>query len=372
MGGKMKVLVTGAKGFIGQNLIKNLLRNKEIEILEFDRENTIEELRKQIEETDFIYHFAAVNRPKNEEEFETVNVGLTKEIVEILLEMNKRIPIVISSSIQAALNNPYGKSKKAAEEILIGYRGKTGADVYIYRLSNVFGKWAIPNYNSAVATFCYNIAHDKEILISDKMKKVELVYIDDVVKDFVQLLSERKEYTGYLQVIPIFSISLGELAAKIKGFHKNRKRYVVPNFSDEFTKRLYSTYISYLEKDNLSQGLDLKKDERGELFELIKSKCFGQIFVSTTKPGIVRGNHYHDSKIEKFCLIKGEAKIKLRNILTNKEVSYNVFDKKIEVVDIPPGYTHSIENIGKEDMIVLFWTNEIFDPDNPDTYYEKV
>ena len=368
----MKVLVTGSKGFIGQNLIKNLLRDKEIEILEFDKENTIEELRNQIEETDFIYHFAAVNRPKNEEEFKIVNVELTKTIVEILLEMNKKIPIVISSSIQIALDNPYGNSKKAAEEILIGYREKTGADVYIYRLSNVFGKWSKPNYNSAVATFCYNIAHDKEVWISDKAKNIELIYIDDVVDEFVHLLSVRKEYTGYLQVMPKFSITLGELTAKIKNFHKNRKKYIVPNFSDEFTKRLYSTYISYLEKDNLSQDLDLKKDERGELFELIKSKCFGQIFVSTTKAGIVRGNHYHDSKIEKFCLIKGEAKIKLRNILTNEEISYNVSDKIIEVVDIPPGYTHSIENIGKEDMIVLFWANEIFDPDNPDTYYEKV
>ncbi len=371
MEGKMKVLVTGWKGFIGQNLIKNLSRNKEIEILKFGKEDTIEDLRKLIEEADFVYHLAAVNRPENEEDFKIVNVGLTKIIVEMLLEMNKKIPIVISSSIQAALDNPYGKSKKAAEEILIGYREKTGANVYIYRLSNVFGKWERPNYNSVVATFCYNIAHDKEVLISDKMKEVELVYIDDVVKEFVQLLSERKEYTGYLQVMPIFRITLEELAAKIEEFHENRKRSVVPNFSDEFTKRLYSMYMSYLEKDSLSQALELKKDERGELFELIKSKCFGQIFVSTTKPRIVRGNHFHDSKVEKFCLIKGEAKIKLRNILTNEEVSYNVSDKKIEVVDIPPGYTHSIENIGKEAMIVLFWANEIFDPDNPDTYYEK-
>jgi len=368
----MNILVTGWKGFIGQNLIKNLLRNKEIEILKFGREDTIKELRELIEEADFIYHLAAVNRPKNEEEFETVNVGLTKTIVEILLEMNKKIPIVISSSIQAVLDNPYGKSKKTAEEILAGYGEKTGADVYIYRLSNVFGKWERPNYNSVVATFCYNIACDKEILISDKTKKIELVYIDDVVKEFVQLLSERKEYAGYLQVTPIFRITLGELATKITDFRKNRKRSVVPNFSDDFTKRLYSTYMSYLKKNSLSQALELKKDERGELFELIKSKCFGQVFVSTTKPGIVRGNHYHNSKVEKFCLIKGEAKIKLRNILTNEAVSYNVSDKKIEVVDIPPGYTHSIENIGKEDMLVLFWANEIFDPDNPDTFYEEV
>jgi UDP-2-acetamido-2,6-beta-L-arabino-hexul-4-ose reductase len=372
MGGKMKVLVTGWKGFIGKNLIVNLSRNKEIEILKFGRENTIEELKRLIKEADFIYHLAGVNRPKNEEEFNTVNVGLTRTIVEILLALNKKLPIVMSSSIQAALDNPYGRSKKAAEEILIDYRQRTGADVYIYRLSNVFGKWERPNYNSVVATFCYNIVHDKEIWVSDETKEVELVYIDDVVKEFVQLLSERKGYTGYLKVMPVFKVTLGELATKIRDFHENRKRSIVPNFSDEFTKKLYSTYMSYFEKDRLSQVLELKKDERGELFELIKSKCFGQIFVSTTRPGIVRGNHFHDSKVEKFCLVKGEAKIKLRNILTGEEISYNVSDKKIEVVDIPPGYTHSIENIGNEDMIVLFWANELFDPDNPDTYYEKV
>jgi UDP-2-acetamido-2,6-beta-L-arabino-hexul-4-ose reductase len=212
------------------------------------------------------------------------------------------------------------------------------------------------------------------IWISDEKKELELVYIDDVVKQFVDVLNTHNENNEvkFLQVEPTFKITLGELAAKIKEFHESREEFIVPDFSDEFTKKLYSTYISYLDDKNLSCIPEIKIDERGKLFELIKSKQFGQIFVSTTKPGVTRGNHYHDSKIEKFCLIKGKAVIKLRHVLTNEVISYEVSDDNIQIVDIPPGYTHSIENVGENDMIVLFWANEIFNPQNPDTYFEKV
>ncbi|MCL5033335.1 MAG: NAD-dependent epimerase/dehydratase family protein [Thermotogae bacterium] len=304
---------------------------------------------------------------------ERVNVGLTKQIVDTLIDMNRKVDIVMTSSVQALADNPYGKSKKAAEGILKSYSEKMKASVYIYRLPNVFGKWGKPNYNSVVSTFCYNITHEKDIWISDENKEIELVHVDDVVKEFAHLLEiQSANKLIFSEVKPTFKITLGKLAQMIRGFHEDRKNSIVPDFSDEFIKRLYPTYLSYLDKNNLSQTLELKTDERGSLFELIKSKQFGQIFISTTKSGYVRGNHYHDSKIEKFCLIKGKAIIKLRNLLTQENISYEVSDQKIEIVDIPPGYTHSIQNIGKDEMIVLFWSDEIFDSQNPDTYYEKV
>ncbi len=368
------VLVTGSNGFIGRNLIQNLSRKKaEYKIITFGRDNSLKDLKSSLAQADFVYHLAAVNRTNNEKDFERVNVGLTKQIVDILIDMNRKVNIVMTSSVQALEDNPYGKSKKAAEDILKDYSNKIKASVYIYRLPNVFGKWGRPNYNSVVSTFCYNITHEKDIWISDENKEIELVYIDDVVREFTRLLEVQDVgKTEFFEVKPTFKITLGELAKIIKNFHEERKQSIVPNFSDEFIKRLYPTYLSYLDKNNLSQTLELKTDERGSLFELIKSKQFGQIFISTTKPGYVRGNHYHDSKIEKFCLIKGKAIIKLRNMLTQENISYEVSDQKIEIVDIPPGYTHSIQNIGKDEMIVLFWSDEIFDPQNPDTYYEKV
>ena len=368
------VLVTGSNGFIGRNLIQNLSRKKaEYKIITFGRDNSLKDLKSSLAQADFVYHLAAVNRTKDEKDFERVNVGLTKQIVDILIDMNRKVNIVMTSSVQALEDNPYGKSKKAAEDILKDYSNKIKASVYIYRLPNVFGKWGRPNYNSVVSTFCYNITHEKDIWISDENKEIELVYIDDVVREFTRLLEVQDVgKTEFFEVKPTFKITLGELAKIIKNFHEERKQSIVPNFSDEFIKRLYPTYLSYLDKNNLSQTLELKTDERGSLFELIKSKQFGQIFISTTKPGYVRGNHYHDSKVEKFCLIKGKAIIKLRNLLTQENISYEVSDQKIEIVDIPPGYTHSIQNIGKDEMIVLFWSDEIFDPQNPDTYYEKV
>jgi UDP-2-acetamido-2,6-beta-L-arabino-hexul-4-ose reductase len=369
-----QVLVTGSNGFIGRNLIQNLSRKKsEYKIITFGRDNSLEDLKSSLAQVDFVYHLAAINRTNDEKDFERVNVGLTKQIVDTLIDMNRKVDIVMTSSVQALADNPYGKSKKAAEGILKSYSEKMKASVYIYRLPNVFGKWGKPNYNSVVSTFCYNITHEKDIWISDENKEIELVHVDDVVKEFAHLLEiQSANKLIFSEVKPTFKITLGKLAQMIRGFHEDRKNSIVPDFSDEFIKRLYPTYLSYLDKNNLSQTLELKTDERGSLFELIKSKQFGQIFISTTKSGYVRGNHYHDSKIEKFCLIKGKAIIKLRNLLTQENISYEVSDQKIEIVDIPPGYTHSIQNIGKDEMIVLFWSDEIFDSQNPDTYYEKV
>jgi UDP-2-acetamido-2,6-beta-L-arabino-hexul-4-ose reductase len=370
------VLVTGAKGFIGKNLIVRLQESNDIKMKSFDKGDNIGTFKKYLQEADFIFHLAGVNRPKNVEEFEKVNVGLTKTLIELLEEMNKKIPIVITSSIQAELDNTYGKSKKRAEDELIKYSKKNRIPVYIYRLPNVFGKWSKPNYNSVVSTFCYNISHNLDIMISDTEKELELIYIDDVVNEFVSLLSGEVENIKkrFYKINRVFKITLGELADKIYQIRDMRKTLIVPDLSDDFAKFLHATYLSYLDKDDFSYEMDSKEDNRGDFTELIKSITFGQISVSKSCKGIIRGNHYHNTKNEKFFVIKGEAVIKLRNILDDKIISYYVSDKKIEVVDIPPGYTHSIENLtdGDGEMVLLIWANEVFDPENPDTYYCEV
>jgi UDP-2-acetamido-2,6-beta-L-arabino-hexul-4-ose reductase len=290
--------------------------------------------------------------------------------------MGKKIPVVITSSIQAESDNPYGKSKKRAEDELIKYSKKNRIPVYIYRLPNVFGKWSKPNYNSVVSTFCYNISHNLDIVISDTEKELELVYIDDVVDEFIKLLfREDRDLDKYFYNIKrVFKVSLGELADKIYQIRNMRKTLIVPDLSDDFTKFLHATYLSYLDKNDFSYEMDSKEDSRGNFTELIKSNFFGQISISKSCKGIIRGNHYHNIKNEKFCVIQGEAVIKLRNILDDKIIPYHVSDKKVEIVDIPPGYTHSIENLtdGDGEMILLIWANEVFDPENPDTYYCEV
>jgi len=370
------VLVTGSEGFIGKNLIVRLEELDNVVIKSFDKEDNIDTLKKYLQESDFIFHLAGVNRPKKVEEFKKVNVGFTKDIIGLLEEMGKRIPIVITSSIQAELDNPYGKSKKMAEDELIKYAKKNSVPVYIYRLPNVFGKWSRPNYNSVVSTFCYNISHNLDITISDPKRELELVYIDDVINEFVKLLfREGRDLNKYFYNIKrVFKVSLGELAEKIYQIRDMRKSLIAPDLSDDFMKVLHATYLTYLDKNDLSYEMDSKEDNRGSFIELIKSNSFGQVSVSISRKGVVRGNHYHNTKNEKFCVIKGKAVIKLRNILYDKIIPYYISDKKIEIVDIPPGYTHSIENLtgGDGEMILLIWANEIFNPENPDTYYCEV
>jgi UDP-2-acetamido-2,6-beta-L-arabino-hexul-4-ose reductase len=370
------ILVTGSEGFIGKNLIVRLQELDDIEIKSFDKEDNLETLKKNLQESDFIFHLAGVNRPKNIEEFEKVNAGLTTTIIKLLEEIDNKIPIVITSSIQAELDNPYGKSKKIAEDELVKYAERNSVPVYIYRLPNVFGKWSRPNYNSVVSTFCYNISHNLEITISDPTQELELVYIDDVINEFVSLLNrEVGDFSKhYYDIKRTFKVTLGGLAEKIFEIRDIRKTLIVPNFSDIFMKCLHATYLSYLDKDDLSYKMDSKEDDRGSFVELMKSKTFGQVSVSRSRKGVTRGNHYHNTKNEKFCVIQGKAVIKLRNILNDIIISYYVSDKKIEIVDIPPGYTHSIENLtgGNGEMILLIWANEIFNPENPDTYYCEV
>ena len=369
------VLITGARGFIGKNLVAALSRKKELVIKTFDVEDDPSVLETSLMQADFVYHFAGVNRPQNPEEFKTGNADSTASIAAILEKAGRKVPILLTSSIQAERDNPYGVSKKAAEEILIDYNKRTGAPVLIYRLPGVFGKWSRPNYNTVVATFCHNIARGLEIKISDPANEIELVYIDDVIRQFTSHVNQPPLPSGegrYFRINTTFKVTLDELAAKIYSLRDMRTTLRVPDLSDYFMRCLNATYLSFLDTKDFSYPLDLKTDDRGSLFELIKSEHFGQIFVSRTFKGITRGNHYHDSKVEKFCVIQGKAVIRFRHILSKEVLEYHVSGEKIEVVDIPPGYTHNIENLGEGEMIVLFWANQVFNPDDPDTYFIPV
>lgn len=365
----INVLVTGAGGFIGKNLIDRLQREQGISIKQYFRGDDLSLLKEYLNDADFIYHLAGVNRPQQNADFTRVNKGLTEQMVNYLKVKEKTPKIVFSSSVHATSDTPYGVSKKAAEEVLKNFSNETGAEVYIYRLPGVFGKWSKPHYNSVVATFCHEISHDNEIEIHDAEKALELVYIDDVIDDFINCLTQEKtERKFYYHIKQTFHTSVSELTHKLYEIKDMRKSLIIPDLSDKLTKYLYSTYLSYLAENNFSYDLPVHQDERGSLIELIKSHQTGQVFMSTSRKGVIRGNHYHHTKVEKFCLIKGAANIKFRKIGANEVITYRVSDQNIEMVDIPPGYTHSIENITDEEMIVLFWANEIFNPDNPDTF----
>ena len=367
------IVVTGAGGFIGLNLVAALRQRDNVVTKTIDIEDDPATLESNLHRADIIYHLAGINRPKTEDEFFTGNAGLTETIIGFLEKNNRSPVIVLASSIQAALDNPYGKSKKAAEEVLLDFNKKTGTPVCIYRLTNVFGKWSQPNYNTVVATFCHNIAREVDISISDPSHELELVYIDDVVQAFLMHLDTQPDsLQSRYAVEKSFQVSLGELAEKIRKLHAVRKTLVVPDLSDDFMKCLYATYLSFLPENELAQPVKLHSDNRGWLFELLKSEHFGQIFVSKTLPGITRGDHYHHTKLEKFCVIQGQGIVRFRHINTNKILDYPVNDKEIKIVDIPPGYTHSIENNSDREMICLFWANQMFDPEQPDTYWEKV
>lgn len=365
-----RVLITGAGGFIGKNLVATLGRSEGVEVVGLGRGEDRSSLVSSICSADFIFHLAGVNRPRSEDEFLRCNTELTRFITNILLENDKKTPFLLSSSTQAALDNPYGISKRLAEESVFEYGKKARAPVYVYRLTNVFGKWCRPNYNSVVATFCFNIARNLDISISDASNRVELVYVDDVVSDFIGALHDGEPgFTESIRtVLPTYTLTLGELADRIRRLRDIRTSLVMPDLSDSFMRCLYATYLSYLDSEDFSYPLDWKTDNRGSLAEFLKSEHFGQMFISRTHAGIIRGNHYHDTKVEKFCVLQGNALIRFRHILGNEVLSYAVTGEKPVVVDIPPGYTHSIENLSGNEMIVLFWANQVFDPEKPDTF----
>ncbi len=367
-----KILVTGAKGFVGKNLICELRNLGYEDIMECDVDTTEEELEQYTESCNFVFHLAGVNRPKEEKEFMEGNFGFTSTLLEKLKSHKNAAPVLITSSIQAELDNPYGKSKRAGEDLLFSYGDENKVTVYVYRLPNVFGKWCRPNYNSAVATFCNNIANDLPIQVNDSSVVMKLVYIDDVVREFIHALEGKANGERYKSVPIVHTITLGEIVDLIYSFKESRGNLSVPNMADPFTKKLYSTYLSYLPQDGFSYPLRMNTDERGSFTEFLRTEANGQVSVNISKPGITKGNHWHHSKNEKFLVVKGKGLIRFRKMGTEEIIDYHVSGDKLEVVDIPTGYTHNIINEGEDDMVTVMWANEAFDPENPDTYFEPV
>jgi len=381
----MNILITGAAGFIGKNLVAQLNNIKEgkakhsslnadLSIFEYDKDSDPNLLEEYCKEADFVFHLAGVNRPKEQNEFMEGNFGFTSELLDLLKKHNNTCPVMISSSIQAELENPYGKSKKAGEDLLLEYSKETGAKVLVYRYPNVFGKWCRPNYNSAVATFCHNVAHGLPIQVNDPNVDMTLVYIDDVVQELINCLMNQENKSGdYCKVKTEHNIKLGEIVELINSFKESRTNLQVPDLSDALTKKLYSTYLSYLPKDQFSYPLKMNVDDRGSFTEFLKSSDRGQVSVNISKPGITKGNHWHHTKNEKFLVVSGKGAIRFRKVDEPSEViEYLVSGEKLEVVDIPVGYTHNIENLGETDMVTVMWVNEIFDPNRPDTYFDVV
>lgn len=369
----MKILVTGAKGFIAQNLIAELKNQNYKDIFEYSKETNPSLLDQYCQEADFVFHLAGVNRPKDQSEYLDGNFGFTSTLLGALEKYNNTCPVMLSSSTQAELDNPYGISKKASENLLFDYGKKTDSKVLVYRFSNVFGKWCKPNYNSAVATFCHNIAHDLPITVNDPNVKLNLVYIDDVVEELIRALKSNESMIGeFCEVTISHTATLGEIVDLIHSFKNSREERSIPNMSDIFTKKLYSTYLSYLPESQFSYDLKMNIDHRGSFTEFIKTPDRGQVSVNISKPGITKGNHWHHTKNEKFLVVSGTGIIRFRKIDTDEVIEYLVSGDKLEVVDIPTGYTHNIENLGDKDMVTIMWANEFFDPEKPDTYYLEV
>ncbi len=369
----MKVLVTGASGFIGRNLCAELRLRGGYEVCEVNRETTSDLFSRYCLNADIIFHLAGVNRLENPNEFMDGNYGSTERLLDTLKKHENTCPIVFSSSIHATSDTPYGLSKRACEDLLLSYAKETGARVLIYRLPNVFGKWSKPNYNSAVATFCHNIGRGLPIHINDEATEITLMYIDDLIREFTKIVEDTSIRIGHFQeVTPIYRVLLVDLVDMIYSFQSSRGALTVPDTSDAFTKKLHSTYLSFLPEDSFNYPLKMNLDERGSFTEFIRTADRGQFSVNVSKPGICKGNHWHHTKVEKFLVVSGKGVIRLRKIDSEEIYEYFVNGETLEVVDIPPGYTHNIENLGNDDMVTIMWANELFDPDKPDTYYSLV
>ena len=393
------ILVTGAAGFLGKNLCAHLMRREDVILNQFDLDTPETALRDFVGEADVIFHLAGVNRPKNVEGreqcdpqfFEKGNAGFTQTLVDLLEQAGRKPHIIVSSSTQAELDNPYGRSKRRGETILEDWAQSCGShcSLSIFRLTNLFGKWCRPNYNSVTATFCHNIANGLPIQISDPNHVFTLAYVDDVVDAFLKEMDEGRVQSSKCKVqsantlnselctlnsdsIPATTVTLGDLAARIRFFHDMPQTLMIPDMSDRFNQQHYTTYLSYVPQELWSYSPPIGTDERGNLAELVKSQTFGQMFVSRTKPGITRGNHYHHTKTEKFMVISGEAVIRFRHILGGEIIEFPVQGDDYRIVNIPPGYTHNITNVGTTELITLFWASEIFYKTKPDTYFLPV
>ena len=368
----MKVLVTGANGFIGKNLVLRLREQASTEVLAFVRGDSDAALLTTLALADIVIHLAGENRPASPDAFEQVNSGLTRQICDGLRALGKSVPLLLASSAQAELDNPYGRSKQAAEQALQQLANDNGNPVAIYRLPGVFGKWCKPNYNSVVATFCHNKAHDLPVQINDANARIRLVYVDDVVSTFLSSLAT--PWSGAVRPVvqPEYSITLGELSAQIDAFKNCRNTLVSERVGTGLTRALYATYVSYLPKDRFAYEVPVYGDARGVFVEMLKTPDAGQFSFFTAHPGITRGGHYHHTKTEKFLVIKGKARFGFRHMLTNEVYQLDTEGAKPQVVETVPGWTHDITNVGDEEMVVMLWANEIFDRVNPDTITSKV
>lgn len=368
----MKVLVTGARGFIGRNLCLALRQLPDVEILPVDLGDA-DKLDGYARSCDFVMHLAGVNRPQNPDEFTAGNAVFTEDLLEKLSSRSDPPPVLLSSSIQAALDNDYGRSKARAEAAVRAYGDRTDAPVFVYRLANVFGKWARPNYNSAVATWVHNIARDLPVMVRDENATVTLVYIDDVVASFIGCL-EAPGDNAIRSVGPAYTKTLGEIVALIRAFRAEPDTLQVPDQADGFAKKLYATYLSALPEDAFAYPLTTHADSRGGFTEALRTPERGQVSVNVSKPGIVKGQHWHHTKHEKFLVVSGEGEINFRlaDDPAAKPIVYRVSGSRLEVVRIPPGYTHNIVNTGASDLVTVMWANEVFDPSNPDTFRMEV
>ncbi|MEE0777387.1 MAG: NAD-dependent epimerase/dehydratase family protein [Massilimicrobiota sp.] len=383
----MKILVTGSDGFVGKNLIETLKTIRDgkcniydisnnIDIYEYDIDNSLDELKNYTEDCDIVFHLAGINRPQNTDEFYSGNYGFTETLCNYLKENQNKCPMIVSSSIQADKDNDYGKSKKMSEDYLLNFGQENGNKIYIYRFANLFGKWCRPNYNSVVATWCYNIAHDLDIQINNPDAIVPLCYIDDVVDELIHALMGHPsmKVDNYYVVEPIHEISLKKLSQLFYMFHDQTKTLIMPEIPNHsLEKKLYSTYLSYLPKDKISFPLKMNIDARGSFTELLKTEKCGQFSVNISKPGITKGQHWHHSKWEFFIVVSGHGLIQERKIGTGEIIEFEVSGDKIEAVHMLPGYTHNIINLSEtENLVTVMWANEQFNPDKPDTYYEEV
>lgn len=370
----MNLLITGSQGFIGKNLVSHLENRGGHTLFLCGRQTTGTELKTYLLHCDFIFHLAGVNRPSNPLEFEEVHRDFTAEIIRQLKENGNRCPILAASSIQAASDTPYGKSKQSMEELLLSHNQLTGAPVIIYRLPNVFGKWCRPFYHSVVATFCWQIARSQSICVDEKNPVLRLVHIDDVVGEFIKNISTPPETSCFeFKDIPDrYSVSLNEIVKKLQAFYNARATLTLPSLEAPFDRKLYSTYLSYLPEGGFDYFPDIKSDTRGFFCEMLKSDSFGQLSVSRTKPGIVRGSHWHHTKHEKFLVVQGEGMIRFRKTEGKEITCYPVSGLIPQMVEVPPGYTHTLENTGTADMVTLIWCSESFDTENPDTYSMEV
>lgn len=382
----MNILVTGANGFVGRNLVSQLeniasgkarnyaIAGEELHVLCYDVDSDPAALEEYCRRADFVFNLAGVNRPEDPSEFMKGNFGFASVLLDTLKKCGNSCPVMISSSTQAALDNPYGESKRAGEELLFEYGRETGAKVLVYRFPNVFGKWCRPNYNSAVATFCHNIAHGLPIRVNDPSVVMHLVYIDDVVDELIGALSGDEHRAGAFCEVPVVhEITLGGIVDLLYSFRDMQQDLEVPDFGDAFTKKLYSTYLSYLPKEKFCYPLKMNVDNRGSFTEIIRTPDRGQFSVNISKPGITKGEHWHHTKNEKFVVVSGHGLVQLRKIGTDEVVSFEVSGEKIEVVEMIPGYTHNIINLSDtEDLVTFMWANEAFNPERPDTYFEPV